>query len=230
VRKPAHGDEEERPEGVAQRQQARQGLVRVVRLADDEPGEEGAQGERQPHRLGQRGGAQTDGERHQEEELGAPHSRHLVQQRRNHPRYQIEEGDEDEGGPAQRERDGDEAPGLELAQLREQHHEDHRGEILDEGQPHHDAPVMGVQLAPVEQEPRQHHGARHRDHHAHRQAGHHAPAQQDTGAGTQDDEEEDRQRTAQQRDPLDPHEVAHRELEADGEHEQHHADLREEVE
>jgi hypothetical protein len=34
----------------------------------------------------------------------------------------------------------------------------------------------------------------------------------------------------EERDPLDPHEIADRELEPDGEHEQHHADLREEVE
>ena len=230
IDEPTHGDEEERPEGVAQGQQARQGLVGIVRLADDEPGEESAQRERQPHRLGEGGGAEPDRERDQEKELGAPHPRHPVQDRGNHPRYQIEKGDEDDGGLAQRERDGDEAPGLELAQAGQQHHEGHRGEILDEGQPHHDAPVMGVQLAPVEQEPRQHHGAGHRDHDPHRQAGQHAPAQQHAGAGTHADEEEHRQRTSQQRDPLDPHEVADRELEADGEHEQYHADFREEVE
>jgi hypothetical protein len=192
----AHGHEEERPEGVAQRQEARQGLVRIVRLADDEAGEEGSQGERQPDRLGERGGAQPDGEGHQEEELGAAHPRHLVQQRGNHPRHQIEEGNEDEAGLAQRQRNGDEAPGLELSQAREQDHEGHRGEILDQGQPHHDAPVVGVQLAPIEEEPRQHHGAGHRDHHPHRQAGQHPPAEQHAGAGPHPDEQQHRQRAS----------------------------------
>jgi len=62
------GDEEHRHEDVAQRQQARDGLVRVVGGADDEPGQEGPERDRQPHRLREGAGAEPDGEDDEQEQ------------------------------------------------------------------------------------------------------------------------------------------------------------------
>ena len=86
------GDEEQRDEGVAQGEQARQRLVSVVRLADEQPGQEGTQREREPRRLGERGRPQPDGQGHQEEQLFVVRAGHPRQERRDHLEGQVAEG------------------------------------------------------------------------------------------------------------------------------------------
>ncbi len=166
----AHRDEEERPEHVAQRQQARQRLVRVVGLADQQAGEEGAEGQRQSHRLGQRGGAQPDGKGDEEEELGAPHAGELGHEGGNHLRDDVEEGQEDQRRLAERGADGEEAARLEPAERGQEDHEGDRGEVLDERDAHHDAAVPRVELPAVDEQTGEHHGATDGDHHAHHHA------------------------------------------------------------
>jgi hypothetical protein len=226
----AHGHEEEGPEGVAQRQQAREGLVRVVRLADDEAGQERAQREGQSDRLGQRRRAQRDGEGHEQEQLRAPHAGDVGHQRRDHARHEIEERQEDEGRLAQGQRDGEEAAGAELAQRRQQHHQGDRDEILDDREAHHDATVPRVELPPVEEQARQHHGARDRDHHPDDEPGQSAPSYEAARRHAHAHAEENAEGAAEEGHPLHAEEVPHRELDADREHEEHDADLGEEIE
>ena len=75
------GDEEQRDEGVAQRQESRQRLVRVVRAVDDEPREERAERERQPGGLGEGRRPEPDREGDEQEHLVAVHPGHPRHQR-----------------------------------------------------------------------------------------------------------------------------------------------------
>ncbi len=74
----ADGDEEERHERIAQGEQARQRLVGVVRLADEQPRQEGPQGEGESRGLRHRRRPQPDGQGDQQKQLlvvGAGHPR-----------------------------------------------------------------------------------------------------------------------------------------------------------
>ncbi len=224
------GHEEERHEHVAERQEPRERLVRVLRTVDDEPGQERAEGQREARGLGERGGAQAHREGHQEEHLVAVHPGRAGHQRRDDARGHVAGRHQQQQGPPQRARDGGEPSRVEGAQGRDDHDEDHHREILDERDADHDAPVPRVQLAPVQQEARQHHGAGHRDHHPDHRALEQGPAHQARDGHAHRHRERDAERAAEQGDPLHAQEVVQGELDADREHEQDHADLGEQLE
>ena len=126
------GDEEERHEGVADGQHARERLVRVVGPADEQAGQECPERQGQPHRLGQRRRAEPDGEGDQEEQLVVLGPRHARHDRRYDLGRQIGEGHQDERGLAEGRRDGEQAAGLERPEGGDQHDQDHHREILHE--------------------------------------------------------------------------------------------------
>ncbi len=202
----------------------------IVGLADDEAGEERAQGQGQPDGLGERRGAERDGQGHEQEELLVVRARDPRHQRRDALGDEERERREDHQGLAEGEADREEAAGLEGAEGGDQHDQDHDAEVLDEADAHHHPPVAGVQLAPVEEQPRQHHGARHRGDEPDDHALQGWPAEHEGGAEAKPRARDHPQRAPEERHRADAEEVPHRELDAHREHEEHHTDLREEVE
>src|SRR2546428_3724119 len=90
-----------RTPSVAKGQEAREHLVSVVRLVDEEPRQERAQRERETGRLRQRGRAEADGERHEQKELVAPCPRDAGQDR----------GQDAAGGREERDQEDPPRPG-----------------------------------------------------------------------------------------------------------------------
>ena len=225
----ADRDEEDRHEDVAHRQQAGQRLVRVVGVADHQPGQEGAEGHREPDRLGQRGRAEPERQRHHEEELVVAGAGHAQQQRRHDLPRQVGERRQDPRRLPERACDGQQPAGLQRPQHRQQHGQHDHRQVLHERDADHHPAVARLQLAAVDQQPRQHHRAGHRHH----DADHRCPAEagQPSSAPTPSPS-----RAAQSAMPSGTPDERHpasrgarsrqRELDADGEHQEHDADLR----
>ena len=102
--------------------------------------------------------------------------------------------------------------------------EDHR-QILDDEPPHRDAALVAVEEPTLLQGTQQHHGARHREGQAEDEARADAPApemrQQPTHGGSGHDLHD----RARQGDGAHRHQVLDREMQADPEHQQDHADF-----
>ena len=120
----ADRDEEERDERVAQGQEPGQHLVRVVRLIDEEPSQERAERQRQPGRLGDRRGAETEGERYEQQEFLVPRARHSRQDLGQDARGEIEERHQDRGRRQERLRDREDPVALHRAEGRDQDDQD----------------------------------------------------------------------------------------------------------
>ena len=204
--------------------------MREVRGADEQAGEEGAQRQRESHRLRQRRRAEADGQRDQEKQLLIARTRHARQQRRHHAAGDRQERHEDEGGDAEPASDRHQPVGRQRAQRRHERHQDDRRQVLDEADPDQHAAVPRVQLPAIEQQPRQHHRARHRDHDADHEPLQRRPAQDHADGHRQADVQHGPDRATDQRDPLHPQQVLERELDADREHQEDDADLGEDLE
>ena len=202
----------------------------IVRLVDEEPGQEGSQGHRQPHGLSGGGGAQAHGEGKEQEELRATCLGRPRHERRKHLAREIPEGDQDEGGLAEGGSEAEEALGLERAQLGRHHHENDGGQVLDEADADQHTPVSRMQLASLHEQPGQHHGARHGDHDPDHEPLEGRPAQRGPRARAEPDGEEDGERRAQESHPAHAVEIPQRELDPHREHQENDTDLGEELE
>ena len=204
--------------------------MRVVRLVDEEPGQERAERQRQPGRLGDRRGPETQGERHEQQELVVPHPRHSRQDLGQDARGEIEERHQDRGRRQESPRDREDPVALHRAEGRDQDDQDDCRQILDERDPDHDPAVPAVELAAIEEQPGQHHRARGGHDHADDRAGDRAPAEQAPDGEPDGRRQDDADRAADERDPLHAHQVLQREFDPEREHQQHDADLREQLE
>ncbi len=227
VEQHADGHEEKAEQHVAEGLDVVLDLVAVLGLGDEHAGEEGAEREREPRHL--RHPREPEGhQQHEEhEELGGLLARDQVEQRPHKPLPQPQHDREHHGGLHQRDPDGPRDRALGERERGHQHQErDHR-EVLEEQYAHHLPAVFAVQLHALGEHLGDDRGGRHREHPAHDDPLAPRDTREDRGAHA---EREDR-------GDLQPAEAEHRaahvvqlreaELEAHGEHQEHHAELRE---
>ena len=109
---------------------------------------------------------------------------------------------------------------------RQQHQRQHHREVLDDQPAHRRCwPRRGIQQAPFLQRAQQHHGAGHRQRQAEHQPCAGRPAQQQSPAPSPGRGDGDLRDRARDGDGLHRHQVLQREMQADAEHQQDHADL-----
>ena len=108
----------------------------------------------------------------------------------------------------------------------DQHQGQHHREVLDDQPADGDAAVLGLQQAALLQGAQQHHGARHRQRQAEDETGHEVPAQQRGKAHAHGGRDRDLHHRAGHGDGLHRQQVLEREMQADAEHQQDHADFR----
>ncbi len=225
----ADRDEEDAGEDVAERRHVGEHLVAVLGLRDQEPGDEGAQGEREAERVGRPGEAQADRERAEHEQLAAARAHDEVEE----PRHQEPGGDhhqhhrQERAAEAERQRAGRRRH--RAAEDRGEHDHRHDQEVLVEEDRERHLAVRGLRLAPLVEQLQDDRGAREGDHHAEedRLRGHEAV---DRGAaGDQRQGERRLERAAEQERPPHLAQPGERQLEADDEEEEDDADLGEEL-
>jgi hypothetical protein len=124
----------------------------------------------------------------------------------------------------------EEAARVQGAQGRDQDDEHDHRDVLDQRDADHHASVPRVQLATVHQQAGHHHRARDGDDHAHHDALDGRPAEQGADGRSERDREHHAEGGAHHGHPLHAQQVAQGQLDPDREHEQDHADLREQLE
>ncbi|MCY1287514.1 hypothetical protein D9M68_439840 [compost metagenome] len=234
VEQHANRDEEQHGEGVAQRQRVLRRLVAEFGFVEDHPGEERAEGEghAEQHRRAI-GDAEGDGQ-HGEGEQFARAGGGDPLQRPGHDAAAAEDHQRDEGGDlaqGQQQRQqqaGVAAVGLaaqRAGQRRQQHQgEDHR-QVLDDQPADGDAPALGVDQPALLQRAQQDHGTRHRQRQAEHQPGADLPVHGPGQAHAEHGGDGDLHHRAGNGDGLHREQVLQREVQADAEHQQDHAEL-----
>ncbi|CAA9315209.1 MAG: hypothetical protein AVDCRST_MAG16-403 [uncultured Frankineae bacterium] len=217
--------EEGRGEQDLQRQHLAQRVRRVTRLADDQPGEEGAQRHRDPGQGGQVGGAQAQRDDREQEDLGRARPGDGLQHRGHHPARDHERDRDDRRGGRESADQSAGPAAVPVAEHRQQEHHRHDGEVLEDQQSQARLAGRRAGGAAVGEQLEHDGGRGQRD----EQAGEQRRAQVDTGqhehAGDHGDRAEHLQRPAEQHQPADRHQPADGELDADREQQQDDADL-----
>ena len=220
----AHRGEKEQAEDVAQGDDVTERLVTVVGLVEHHAGDEGTEGERQPHQIGGVTDAEADGDDRQEEQLAAAEFGDLAHQPGQQLGAEQEHGGEEDGRlePGLAELD---EPGGRVVHQRQEDDHGHDGQVLDDEHADHHLARQGAEPALVHQRLEQHHGAREADHGPEPHRGLQVPAHELADAEAEPGGQEHLQGRADQGDQLDRLEVLVRELKPQGEQQQCHADL-----
>ena len=103
------------------------------------------------------------------------------------------------------------------------------GEVFGECDAHHHAPVQRRQLAPFQEEFQQHHRAGHANRRTGNQTLNERPPQELSNWNGQEGDQGNPRRRTQQGNLADPQQLFHRKLNANGEHQQHDADIGEQL-
>ena len=240
VKEHAHADEEEHGEGVLQGERIGGGAMGEAALAHHHAREEAAEGEGDVEELrGAVGDAHRDGEHEEREELARARAGDLAHGPRQDPAARDEHHDDEDrrveeglrNDPEElRVGDAVQAPGHprhhDRREGRQDHEDEHRREVLDDEPADGDAAVSARELAPDVQRLEEHHGrgARERDAEDDRLPPG-AVEERMRAEGAERRGDRHLQDRAGHGDALHGPEVLHREVQADAEHQQHHADL-----
>ena len=221
----ADGHEEQAEEQPLERLDIDLELVAVFALAEEQPGEEGAERRGEPGRGGQHGGADRQEERNGDDEVAVSGAGRDPEQRTG----QVPSGEEDAGDRGNRDGDRlEHRPGGGDFAAAEQFHDDddrHHHQVLEEEHAERDLPDRTGEAADVEEDlgddRRRGQGERQADHQGKRRLG-----------AERQSARHDRQRRRDDLDRADAeHIAAHRpqpvegEFEADHEEQEHHAKL-----
>ena len=222
-------DEEQDRKGIAQRQRLFGRPPAELGFAQDHAREEGAQCERHVESEGRaEGDTERERQHRQPEEFARAGPHHPVEQPGDQPpsdhQHQGDEARDLEDDAGERLEDGATLP--RGAGERGDHHQgEHHRQILDDQPADRDPPPFGIDQIAGLQRAQQHHGARHRQRQAEDQARlgrpAHRPGERHAHAGRRGDLHD----RARHRDRLHREQVAEREMQADAEHQQDHADL-----
>ncbi len=158
VEQHAHRREEEQAEEIAQGDHVAQRLVAVVRFAEDDAGHEGAEGKGEPDQVGGVADAQPQRGHSEQEELARVPAAHHAHEPRNDPRANDEHRGQEEHRtycrPGQLRQTA-----LQIAQLGQDDHEWHHGQVLDDEHADHDPAREGAHTSLVDQCLQRDHGA-----------------------------------------------------------------------
>ncbi len=220
------GDEEERREDVPQRDDLGQHMRVEVRFGDDEAGEEGAQREREPRRVGGVGRAQRDDHDRQQEELPRAVAGDEREDARDQPRA-------DDDYRHQRDRRHGErssqchqqAVGVRF-QHRQQRKQGHHADVLQDAESERRAGVRAGRLATAQRDLDDHDRATRHERQPEQGGGVDLPAKPEADEEPEQDREGHLERAGRQGDPPHGGELVERELHAEGEHQERHPEVR----
>ncbi len=227
IEKHADGDEEEPQQHVAERLDVVLDLVSVLGLRDQHAGEEGAQREREPGKLGEPGESERGQQHGEHEQLGRLLLGHEVEQRAHHALAQGEHDQQHHQGLHQRQPDraGD-LVGPER-QRRDQHQDRDDREVLEQQHAHDQAAMPGLQLACLRKRLADDGGGRHRGDAAQHDRALPGEARGEREARADRHRDEHLQAAQAEHHPSHRQHLRQAELEAHREHQEHHAELRE---
>ena len=173
-------DEEEAGENIAQRHDVAQDLVREVRFADDDPGHEGPERERQPEEGRAVGQAERRHADREHEDLPAAQPGDPVEDPGQHPQPDRDQQDQEEAGLGHFP---DHVAGQVRAvgrHRREHDDQDHRGQVLHRRPGERQAAMGRIDLAGIADDLDQHRARRDRDHRAEEERFQRFPAECDS--------------------------------------------------
>jgi hypothetical protein len=226
IQQHADGDEKEAREHVLEGKDLPQGLMAVFGVRDDQSRQEGAEGQGEAGGMGEPGHGQADGQRRDQKKLPAPGLGDAEEDAGDEPPR--EKGDEQNDADDLAAENGQGAPFGLLRSRQQRDHEHHRdhGDILEDKDAQGRVPLGRFHFGAVLEDLHDDGRAAERNEKAgeNRLAGTEA-RQPRNGKGAKDGQQ-DLQGSAQKDGLPDPKEAPEGELQADGEHEQNDARLR----
>ena len=223
----AHRHEEEDGEGLAEGQHVRADLMAQRRLGDDDAGQEGAERDRHAE---QRGRGEGDAEGHREgdeqEQLARLHAGDLQQHPGHDARAQQQHERDEHGGLEEGETEGRRVDAGRARGKGGQHQqEQHRGQVLEHQPADGDAAVPAVEEPLVHEAAQEDDGAGDGDGEPEHDAGLARPAPPPADAVAERGGDGHLADGAGYGDRAHPPEVVEREMQADAEHQEDHAQL-----
>ena len=221
----ADADKEQTEQRVAVRLDVLLDLETVFGLRDQHAGEKGAEHEREAREPGEEGEQQNDEEHVQQEELGRAEARDRAEPGADHAGTGEHDQHEREHRLAERRRCRKAERAGRLREHRDHHEERHDGEILKKEHGHRLAALRRVELAALREKPRDDGRRRHGGDSAEREP--RLPRHSKHERAAHDEDDGGCHLRAAQAEDHAPHraQLAEAELEADREHEEHHAEL-----
>ena len=225
----SQGDEEDARKTVPQREDVGDHLVAVLRIRDQQTGDERPQGKRDAGLERQPGGAETDEQHAEEKDFLVPQPGHLVEEPRHDETRCREDQPHRQHRLSQRERHDLEGERIGLPQHRHRQHHGHGDDVLEQQRAHREPAVKSRQLVAVAEDLEHDGGAAEGGEQAEEEAEARGIPEVDAHRGHHEDGEADLQEAARDDQRLYRQEPLEGEFQADGEEQQHDADLRQDL-